>query len=53
MIPASLAAAASFPMLLEGILHMPSLAVLVMLFVGDTNPLAPSILNDTACHLHH
>ncbi|KAG4412497.1 hypothetical protein IFR04_014353 [Cadophora malorum] len=32
MIPASLAAAASFPMLLEGILHMPSLAVLVMLF---------------------
>ncbi|KAG4429820.1 hypothetical protein IFR05_014691 [Cadophora sp. M221] len=32
MIPASLAAAASFPMLLEGLLHMPSLAVLVMLF---------------------
>ncbi|EKD20831.1 uncharacterized protein L3040_000936 [Drepanopeziza brunnea f. sp. 'multigermtubi'] len=32
MIPASLAAAASFPMLMEGILHMPSLSVLVMLF---------------------
>ncbi|KAH7360357.1 hypothetical protein BKA65DRAFT_183371 [Rhexocercosporidium sp. MPI-PUGE-AT-0058] len=32
MIPASLAAAASFPMLLEGLLHMPGLAVLVMLF---------------------
>ncbi|KAL2074834.1 hypothetical protein VTL71DRAFT_8613 [Oculimacula yallundae] len=32
MIPASLVAAASFPMLLEGLLHMPNLAVLVMLF---------------------
>ncbi|KAI9055222.1 hypothetical protein LZ554_000186 [Drepanopeziza brunnea f. sp. 'monogermtubi'] len=32
MIPASLAAAASFPMLMEGILHMPSVSVLVMLF---------------------
>jgi hypothetical protein len=34
MIPASLAAAASLPMLLEGLLHMPSLPVLVMLFVS-------------------
>ncbi|TVY81547.1 hypothetical protein LSUE1_G006992 [Lachnellula suecica] len=32
MIPAAVAAAASVPMLLEGVLHMPSLPVLVMLF---------------------
>ncbi|TVY46711.1 hypothetical protein LOCC1_G004663 [Lachnellula occidentalis] len=32
MIPAAVAAAASLPMLLEGLLHMPSLPVLVMLF---------------------
>ena len=35
MIPASLAAAASLPMLLEGCLHMPSLPALVMLFVSS------------------
>jgi hypothetical protein len=36
MIPAAVAAAVSVPMLLEGILHMPSLPVLVMLLVsGD------------------
>lgn len=34
MIPAAVAAAASVPMLFEGLLHMPSLPVLVMLFVG-------------------
>ena len=34
MIPAAVAAAASLPMLLEGLLHMPSLPVLVMLFVS-------------------
>ncbi|KAG9229045.1 hypothetical protein BJ875DRAFT_211746 [Amylocarpus encephaloides] len=32
LLPASLSAAASLPMLLEGILHMPSLPVLVMVF---------------------
>ncbi|CAG8974812.1 hypothetical protein HYALB_00000425 [Hymenoscyphus albidus] len=32
MIPAALTAAASVPMLMEGILHMPSLPVLVMVF---------------------
>ncbi|XMA08503.1 hypothetical protein WAI453_001294 [Rhynchosporium graminicola] len=32
MLPASLAAAISFPMLFEGMLHMPNLAVLIMLF---------------------
>ncbi|KAF4626091.1 hypothetical protein G7Y89_g12070 [Cudoniella acicularis] len=32
MIPAALAAAAAVPLLLEGLLHMPSLPVLVMLF---------------------
>ncbi|CZR68518.1 uncharacterized protein PAC_18417 [Phialocephala subalpina] len=32
MLPAALAAAASFPMLLVGLLHMPSLPVIVMLF---------------------
>ena len=35
MIPASLSAAAAVPMLLEGILHMPSLSVLVMVFVSE------------------
>lgn len=34
MAPAAVAAAASLPMLFEGVLHMPSLPVLVMLFVG-------------------
>ncbi len=34
MLPASLVAAAAFPMLLQGVLHMPSLPVLVMLFVS-------------------
>ncbi len=34
MILASIAAAVSLPMLLEGILHMPSLPVLTMLFVS-------------------
>lgn len=34
MLPAALAAAASFPMLLEGILHLPNLPVMVMLFVS-------------------
>lgn len=37
MIPAAVAAAASLPMLLEGLLHMPSLPVLVMLFVSPAN----------------
>ncbi|PMD34210.1 hypothetical protein L207DRAFT_638754 [Hyaloscypha variabilis F] len=32
MIPASITAAASLPLLLEGLLHMPSLPVMVMLF---------------------
>ncbi|KAE9379475.1 hypothetical protein N431DRAFT_553678 [Stipitochalara longipes BDJ] len=32
MLPASIGAAASLPMLLEGLLHMPSLPVIVMLF---------------------
>ncbi len=36
MVPAALSAAASLPMLLEGLLHMPSLPVLVMLFVSHT-----------------
>ncbi len=34
MLPASLAAAAAFPMFLQGVLHMPSLPVLAMLFVS-------------------
>lgn len=33
MIPAAITAGASLPMLLEGILHMPSLPVLVMIYV--------------------
>lgn len=53
MIPASLAAAASFPMLLEGLLHMPSLAVLVMLFVGSTGQVIVTRLIDIADHLFH
>lgn len=35
MMPASFAGAVAFPMLLQGILHMPSLPVLVMIFVGS------------------
>lgn len=35
MSPAALVAGASLPMFLSGILHMPSLAVLIMLFVSN------------------
>lgn len=34
MLPSALTASVSLPMLLEGILHMPSLAVLVMIFAS-------------------
>jgi hypothetical protein len=45
MIPAALSAAASVPMLLEGILHMPSLPVLVMVFVSYIGMVCRNLAN--------
>jgi hypothetical protein len=44
VVPAALSAAVSLPMLLEGLLHMPSLPVLVMLFVSHIVLLHGSVL---------
>jgi hypothetical protein len=37
MLPAALAAAVAFPTLLQGILHLPSLSLIVMLIVNPPN----------------
>ena len=51
MIPASIAAAASLPLILQGILQMPSLPVLVMLFVGFSTSLSANQAHLPAHHI--